>query len=950
MANSIKILDTREEIINKVISLCEASLESGNRPIVLCPNIQIAHYVKISLAQNPIITVGVSVLTVQEWLINNWRLFQHTNTIISPTLRKALLLKLLQINSKSLEMVPYRGYGEVLDTLVCQGLDIVCNKAKERYKELSKKEHSVFNLLWAYSDALRSNNMVEVSQIGQLVIDDLSRTHDMSNFDFFAICFDSVPLYIEKVFDRLSTLSGSFVRFEEYGGPVKKSTRTPKLFCPSGPEVTCRSILKEIKDFYQANDGIVVVASNKPFEMFNSLYAGIVDVGISANFNAEIEVCKSNFGKALNSLLRLVYTYSDKLEHQNMLMYAKDFVLSSYSGVPYELASRLCSKWDKQANVSVDSIIQDMENACIVHVGTAFNSYNKIGLIRACLNQNSISTVVKILVDQQYGTVENNLISRSISENLVDLFNLLQNIGFTTADIINLLDSVCCHVNNTYTPQGYLGDQNKIVKFMSTKSASYLMPNSIQLLILPDFDSVSYSVKNPDNTAYTLLDIIGIDSCQDTLTFHRRMISRLLENSNKTFIGRPEFSTDAEELYDCVMLQQVLMSLGITDFKQAKDALNTVGFNEKEITKSLLKGQDFTVLQGQVNANKWSLEIDNDVFKNIFDKPMSASSLESYLNCPFRWFVERRLRANRPSAGIGPLETGSFAHSVLKSFYESFKDDGNERVTKKNIQEAHNLLNETIEIMLEEHKIADFVDSQYNPVTPTELAKHQQLVANLHGLLDRDSVFLPKFKPTYFEFRFGYNTEVYYAGLKIVGSIDRIDVDDQNNAVVIDYKGNAGIDYAVSKLNQDVLGEGICLPKSIQALVYAQIVRRVLGLNPVAALYRSYGTNAGSKKNPGSAGALSTRYLSDDKDLDFCNQAACAVPYRPLKQSKNTEDQNSCKFDLDIQNLSFLELLDNVEHNIEEVLKRNRNINVSPKSCDTCRYCEIVNCEKRSNG
>ncbi len=39
---------------------------------------------------------------------------------------------------------------------------------------------------------------------------------------------------------------------------------------------------------------------------------------------------------------------------------------------------------------------------------------------------------------------------------------------------------------------------------------------------------------------------------------------------------------------------------------------------------------------------------------------LSPSQIESYLECPYKWFAQRRLRLERFDEGFGPLEMGDF--------------------------------------------------------------------------------------------------------------------------------------------------------------------------------------------------------------------------------------------------------------------------------------------------
>ena len=47
---------------------------------------------------------------------------------------------------------------------------------------------------------------------------------------------------------------------------------------------------------------------------------------------------------------------------------------------------------------------------------------------------------------------------------------------------------------------------------------------------------------------------------------------------------------------------------------------------------------------------------------------LSPSAIEAYLACPYRWFVERRLRPEPLDECFGAAEKGTFAHGLREAF------------------------------------------------------------------------------------------------------------------------------------------------------------------------------------------------------------------------------------------------------------------------------------------
>ncbi|WP_270299800.1 PD-(D/E)XK nuclease family protein, partial [Eggerthella sinensis] len=169
----------------------------------------------------------------------------------------------------------------------------------------------------------------------------------------------------------------------------------------------------------------------------------------------------------------------------------------------------------------------------------------------------------------------------------------------------------------------------------------------------------------------------------------------------------------------------------------------------------------------------------------------SPSALESYLECPYKWFALRRLRLSEPDAGFGPLEMGSFSHGVLKSFYEHFQAAGHAKVQPATLGEARVLLRETFERHLAFQPELKHSCNPLIPRTSFERAETNDLEKKLVAFLDREAALLPGFAPRYFEFDFGSAADFPYAGCLLRGSVDRIDVNERGQAVVIDYKARS---------------------------------------------------------------------------------------------------------------------------------------------------------------
>ncbi len=113
-----------------------------------------------------------------------------------------------------------------------------------------------------------------------------------------------------------------------------------------------------------------------------------------------------------------------------------------------------------------------------------------------------------------------------------------------------------------------------------------------------------------------------------------------------------------------------------------------------------------------------------------------------------------------------------------------------------------------------------------------------EILPQLEGVLAYEAEALTPFAPCYLEFAFN-DLKVEYAGWPLGGRIDRVDVDVENRAVVIDYKHRSGVEefkLADPTVRDEESGEAPIddprwLPPHTQTLIYAQAMRRALDLD-----------------------------------------------------------------------------------------------------------------------
>lgn len=245
----------------------------------------------------------------------------------------------------------------------------------------------------------------------------------------------------------------------------------------------------------------------------------------------------------------------------------------------------------------------------------------------------------------------------------------------------------------------------------------------------------------------------------------------------------------------------------------------------------------------------------------------SASQIEAYSTCPLCWFVSYRVKPQSIDAGFGNMEKGNFAHDVLEHLHARLPQEGMERVTPENLPRAQELLREVFDETLAEHAGKRGTEGPLVPLSAVEERQVAEILPQLEGVLAYESEALAPFAPRYLEFAFN-ELKVEYAGWPLGGRIDRVDVDAENRAVVIDYKHRTGVEefkLADPTVRDEESGTAPIddprwLPPHTQTLIYAQAMRRALDLDTRAALY--FSTKGGK---PALRGAASAELLEEER-------------------------------------------------------------------------------------
>jgi len=220
------------------------------------------------------------------------------------------------------------------------------------------------------------------------------------------------------------------------------------------------------------------------------------------------------------------------------------------------------------------------------------------------------------------------------------------------------------------------------------------------------------------------------------------------------------------------------------------------------------------------------------LLSRLRERVWSASSLEKWLGCPVRWFVEGMLEPAAFEPRAEPLARGGLAHAALKDTLEGLRGEfGTARITSESLGRARQLLAAALEQGEAEHPLS---------VAPERrVAVRRRLAADLERYLAYAAESASPLEPAELELGFGFAEDDEHGegstlpalelggGVRLRGRIDRIDLTADGRAVVYDYKGGSAPPAA--RWRKD---------RSLQAALYMRAVEQLLGRTAVGGLYQ----------------------------------------------------------------------------------------------------------------
>lgn len=414
------------------------------------------------------------------------------------------------------------------------------------------------------------------------------------------------------------------------------------------------------------------------------------------------------------------------------------------------------------------------------------------------------------------------------------------------------------------------------VRFASLADASVLRPGSYDAVLFADVDLDSYPLSHEEGPLATLTAELRRDgvSLEPAALLRVRFGRAMQAASGPVALARVTHDRQARECYPAAVWTELWahaeaagaakpMRVGEGDIIADFDPAAGEGLRRERVTCEAPQHLSDEAIPYLVLRRRDGEGEDAPLVPRL----TSASQIEAYSTCPLCWFVSYRVKPQSIDAGFGNMEKGNFVHDVLEHLHARLPQEGMERVTPENLPRAQELLREVFDETLAEHASKRGNEGPLVPLSAVEERQVAEILPQLEGVLAYESEALAPFAPRYLEFAFN-ELKVEYAGWPLGGRIDRVDVDAENRAVVIDYKHRTGVEefkLADPTVRDEESGTAPIddprwLPPHTQTLIYAQAMRRALDLDTRAALY--FSTKGGK---PALRGAASAELLEEER-------------------------------------------------------------------------------------
>ena len=768
---------------------------------------------------------------------------------------------------------------------------------------------------------------------------------------------------------------------------------------PLGQHAEAESISRYISQCAESGCKSFAVYTSDSQRVWDALSQKLAAKGIAAHYRRSVRIQDSLAGRAFASLVDAYVTLSERAELEKNIDYQAsehqmgdmswwpprsltDYLISPISGISVERAWMLDKSWRGNRTLYATRVLETLSKAAMSSRLCAETIKSlELGRIGSAA-QRIIEYLSAEASDEQSGAAQSeeallqNQESLKVMSKIVSSAQELHEAGLkltpqTLKSFIELCkdQAVMMPVSN--------GIQSDIQVLIAPVSQAHSFePHSFDAVIFQGMDTLNFGVKASDGALQEFVRHASkMPKVSEFARYQRDFYTALITASTSVSFEKVE----QKDVFNAVALSEVKACY-------PKDYAKKTGVarGEEEVLVNLLpqatdservaelptiesgeidpKLKNIVVLPRHLTRETLEQELQGLIEVSREGLPLlSASQIETYLECPYKWFTQRRIKISQVDTDFAPMQIGTFIHRVLElthatllaeslgcdvaevdSVVESalLQDIPGSRITSDNLDHAKQVLDSCFAQVWDE-QFNNINRASSNELIPHSIQERKQVEnirENLKDLLEFEASHFIGYQPRFFELRFGREENVVeYAGAQFTGSIDRVDVNAHGQALIIDYKhkGIKDLKAYSAKLSLDSELSKEILPRHVQSAIYAQIMRKQLTkykLEPVAAIY--LGTKEQKDKPSFALAGMATEAATEHiwnihpEDKKLRDQAVMVV------------SQNSAEF------ADYLDAWESlIAQKVQAMLSG--DVRANPCDKDACKYCPVKLCDKR---
>ena len=848
----------------------------------------------------------VRVAVPADVIADAWALAGDGRHLVTRAQREALASKLLE-SQHLIARTP--GAARMLASFACRYAGALTSSSRDAV-DLGESEAAVLSLFDAYGSALESAGLIELGEAARL----------LSSFDNGSrYVFDEpldLPAQVERYF-RARLADGAAALREDVVQLAPLAGVEVGFSFPAGSEAVLSALRSEIVEGCEggarhAGFASCVVLTPRAQDLFDMVAPELASSGVSVRAQTSMAFRRTDFARALLSARDVVEGAG------TWRTSAVDFVYSAFSGMPAQNARSFDQALRADRLMSCSEAVQKLEGAS--------PSFGWFSALASAYDVEAFEHIGCFLTDGSSVSSRDVDRERSAMRAYVKAAEAVSSVDASYGCVFELLESAAVSLDRMV---GAAEGSSCQILIASPSASDSFVEGEFDKVVVGDVSDGAYHVSPGADALDSLACKLGVEAVKRGFS---RAVRAARDNVVCVF---PQRDANGDESYPAFFVDEFIASL--PGYEEAtsfdKDLLGlpvdvaarASRIGEDDIACCLASAvvapadvgsfptaQRGSLSVGDVLCGMRTVEEDGEAVAVL-----SPSAIEAYLSCPYRWFVERRLRLGALDEEFGPAEKGTFVHAAFAALFDALADRGVRQITRRGLPAAHELLDEVLDDLVARQ--AGSTGSRLVACTRAEQLEIERLRDQIHFAVDRLSLLPADFDVLCHERSLAAEDGIDYAGIRLTGRVDRVDVNEESRRfVVLDYKGTS-TGYAAGIGEDEDLGD-VGIPAKIQALVYAQALRSQLpGYSCAAALYLGYRARSTADFAAGS--------------FDASAYDASAVARKASQVEMN-----------------FDRYLDQVEEALRPLLAQLSagSIPCEPRSKNSCSWCPYERCERRS--